>query len=88
MNKERRKTLQTFIKQVDDLRDRADALRNEIDEIREEEQEYFDNMPENFQEGDKGQKAQEAIDAMENAGSDLECFDWDSIIGYLETAAE
>jgi NTP pyrophosphatase (non-canonical NTP hydrolase) len=65
MNNNRRKQL-----------DKARALIEEALEIvsaaRDEEQEYFDAMPESLQGGDKGSAAQEAVDALDEAVSNLE----------------
>jgi hypothetical protein len=52
------------------------ALKETIEGIRDEEQEYFDNMPEGFQNGDRGSTAQEAIDNLEAAASDLDEIYW------------
>jgi uncharacterized coiled-coil DUF342 family protein len=59
MNKERRARIQKLIGDLEELMPQAE-------EIRDEEQEYFDNMPEAFQGGDKGQAAEEAISNLEN----------------------
>jgi predicted metal-dependent hydrolase len=48
-----------------------------------EEQEYLDNMPESFQNGEKGELAQAAIDALDEAGQHL-----DDAISAIETAGE
>lgn len=65
MNKARRKELE-----------RAKALIDEAAEIiaaaKDEEQDYFDNMPESLQGGDKGAAAEQAVDALDEAASDLE----------------
>jgi hypothetical protein len=47
----------------------------------EEEQDYFDNMPENMQSGDKGSRAEEIADSLQNAVSEL-----DGIISAVEDA--
>jgi hypothetical protein len=39
---------------------------------RDEEQDYFDNMPESFQSGQKGDDAQEAVDAIQSAYDEVE----------------
>ena len=73
------------------------ALKETIEGIRDEEQEYFDNMPEGFQNGDKGSTAQEAIDNLEAAIDDLDGIDWDDdeeteqsavVAGALESAID
>lgn len=74
MNKTRRKELE-----------RALELINEVNEIlsvaKDEEQEYYDNMPESFQNGDKGEQASTAIENIESAMSSLE-----DVVSYLEEA--
>lgn len=42
------------------------------EELRDELQNWFDNLPEQFQEGSKGDELQEAIDALEEGISNLE----------------
>ncbi|TRB00441.1 MULTISPECIES: hypothetical protein [Rhizobium/Agrobacterium group] len=65
MNKERRKEIARAAAMIDE----AKAI---LETCRDEEQEYYDNMPESFQDGEKGSTAQEAIDALEEAVSSLE----------------
>lgn len=60
MNKARRATLA-------DLKQRIEELRDELDELKGEEQDYFDNMPESLQGGEKGEASQTALDAMQEA---------------------
>lgn len=43
-----------------------------METLRDEEQEYYDGMHENFQNGEKGEAAQAAITSMEEAISGLE----------------
>lgn len=88
MNKDRRKELARIVALIERLRETIDEARDALDSVKSEEQEYFDAMPESFQSGDKGSAAQAAIDAMDNAYSDLEYLDLDAIIGQLETAQE
>lgn len=72
MNKERRAKLSKLQERMQELIEQANQLREDIDAVRDEEQEYFDNMPESLQNGEKGEKAQAAIDAMDEA------------VGYLD----
>lgn len=88
MNNDRRKRIATIIVKVAALSDVFDELRGEIEEVRDEEQEYYDNMPESLQGGEKGDVAQAAVDALEEAISALEEIDVDSITNSLETASE
>ena len=48
------------------------AAREILEACRDEEQEYFDNMPEAFQNGEKGEAAQAAIDLLEEAVAQLD----------------
>lgn len=65
MNKDRRKKISDLISAMEDLKEQADNIASE-------EREYYDNMPENMQSGDKGQTASDAADALESAVTDLE----------------
>jgi uncharacterized coiled-coil DUF342 family protein len=65
MNKQRRKALESIQKELSDLKDRYDSIRDE-------EQEYYDNMPENLQGGDKGTEVEEGIEKMDEVSSSLD----------------
>jgi hypothetical protein len=45
----------------------CDELCGEIEDAKNEEQEYYDNMPEGLQNGEKGQAASNAVDALQQA---------------------
>lgn len=60
MNEERRKKLEAVNRLLD-------QCKSDLEEIQGDEQEMFDNMPENLQQGDKGQKVEEAIDCLQQA---------------------
>lgn len=75
MNKERRKRIEELSSKLSECKDEAEA-------IMEEEQEFFDNMPENMQGGEKGETAQSAIDALQEASDNA-----DAAIGNLNDAA-
>ena len=62
-------------------RARIQALINKLEDIKEEEQEYYDNMPESIQAGERGDKAQEAIDNLESTLDYL-----NDVTGFLEEA--
>jgi hypothetical protein len=53
---------------------RLRAARDELELIRDEEQDAFDNLPENFQNSERGEDLQSGIDALEEACSALEFF--------------
>jgi hypothetical protein len=76
MNAERRKKLSTAWDKI------AEGLAL-IEEVKSDEEDYYENMPESFKEGDKGQKAQDAISELESAIDTLE-----QLEGTLVTAAE
>lgn len=65
MNKQRRKEIEEALTKIQDGRDAIESLKDE-------EQDYFDNMPESLQGGEKGDAAQSAIDALESALSSLD----------------
>jgi flagellar biosynthesis chaperone FliJ len=76
MNQKRRESISKISNALDDLKCQLETLL-------EEEQEYYDNMPEGFQNADKGEAAQSAISALEYAVSNLE-----DTVGNLEEASE
>lgn len=69
MNKQRRKS-------IDDVVAKLQELRDEVESLRDEEQDYYDNMPESFQNGEKGEAATAAIEYLESAS------------GYIDNAIE
>jgi hypothetical protein len=75
MNAERRKKLSEAWTKI------AEGL-SLIEEVLSDEQEYYDNMPQGFQEGEKGQKAQDAVSELEGVVDTLQ-----QVESSLETAA-
>ncbi len=65
MNASRRKALLKLAEKVGDI-------RAELEAARDHEQEYYDNMPESLQAGERGDRAQVSIDALESAAQSLE----------------
>ena len=74
MNKQRRNSIQKALDQLADI-------RSSVEEINTEEQDAFDNLPESFQDAERGETIQEAIDFLETATGDL-----DAVIDSLEQA--
>lgn len=74
MNNNRRARIQALIDKLEDIKE-------DIDFIKDEEQEYYDNMPESIQAGERGDKAQEAIDNLESTLDYL-----NDVTGFLEEA--
>lgn len=100
MNKERRKAIGDVRTKLEECKGRLEdrlnevqaefaahfeEIKGEIETLKDEEQDYYDNMPESFQNGDKGSIAQTAIDALDEAANDLDGFDIDAsqIVGDL-----
>lgn len=76
MNTERRK-------EIDKARGMIEEAKSILDQCENDEREYFDNMPENMQSGDKGQRAESAAEALNEAVGELE-----NALGNLDTAVE
>jgi hypothetical protein len=55
-----------------DRRNRIANIISDLDDILSEEQDAYDNLPESFQQSERGEKMQEAIDYLEEAKSSLE----------------
>lgn len=76
MNAERRKKLTEVLSNLS-------IARAELENLRDEEEEVFDAMPESIQSGERGQKAEAAVDALQEAVESLE-----SAESNIETAGE
>jgi prefoldin subunit 5 len=101
MNAKRRKEIDAAIKEFEELNSAAnelkfiaETLKDTIEQIQCDEQDYFDNMPQSFQDGEKGQRAEEVIGYFDDAINDIDTFidaldqSIDGIIGTLESAKE
>lgn len=82
MNKDRRKTLDELRERLNAAEGRFNEVKVDIESVRDEEQDTFDNMPESFQNGERGEMSQAAIDAMDEAAGHIE-----EIIEMLAEAA-
>ena len=71
MNNQRRKAIQEVMEQLSAPLDTITDLKEQLEAIMDEEQEYYDNMPESLQGGEKGDMAQEAIDQINEAVCDV-----------------
>lgn len=60
MNAQRRK-------RIAELRSKLEDVQAEVEGLAEEEREYYDNMPESFQSGEKGDVADRAASNLEEA---------------------
>lgn len=79
MNKERRKELGHAIEKLDGIRaaltqakEDLEEVKGDIEGLKDDETEYYENMPEAFQQGEKGEVAQAAISEMDEAISSIE----------------
>ena len=100
MNKQRRKEINKLIDQVEsakaqlaDLKETITAIREKSNEILEAEQEYFGNIPEALQGGEKGTASSESIELLVEATEALDTldealcdFDVDECISKLDEA--
>lgn len=86
MNKQRRIAIDALIEEIQGLKDSLESV--DVEAIESEEQDYFDNMPESFKDGDKGSAAEEAITNLSDAKSSLDeaLSALDDAINYLGTA--
>lgn len=65
MNAKRRKAISELVTKLD-------AIVSELTDIIQEENDYYDNMPDSLRDGEKGDKAQEAINQLEEAMTNAE----------------
>ncbi|HEX9082938.1 MAG TPA: hypothetical protein VF768_11710 [Holophagaceae bacterium] len=70
-------------KKVRQIREELDGLRSRLEELVQEEQGAYDAMPEGLQSSEKGEKAAEAVSALEDALSNVE-----TAVDDLERAVE
>lgn len=76
MNAQRRKEIAAVLNELADLRSRIETVQSE-------EQDAFDNMPEGLQHSERGEKAEQACSALDDA---ITAFD--EIESALNEAAE
>lgn len=57
----------------------AQEIADELSNIRDNVQDSYDNLPENFQYSENGERLQERIDNLDSAISELEAIDYESI---------
>ena len=88
MNKERRKELDRAVKLIDDIGPLLQELQEILSVCADEEREYYDNMPENMQNGDRGQVADQVASALEEAQSAAEDWNLDDLRCQIEEARD
>lgn len=57
-------------KRIQDVIEKLDELKTVIEELHDEEQEAFDNLPESFQESERGEAMEAAADNLDSATAD------------------
>ncbi len=65
MNAPRRAALNALISKIEEIKSEAETLASE-------ERDYYDNMPESLQQGEKGEAASAAADALESVEGSLQ----------------
>lgn len=74
MNKERRKRLAEAFEKIGEVREILEGVKDE-------EQEAYDNLPENFQNGERGEEMQNYIEMIDEACGYLE--DAESVVDQI-----
>ncbi|OHV78551.1 hypothetical protein [Rhizobium sp. LCM 4573] len=88
MNKARRKQIEIVKERIAALLAEAEEIRAEVESIRDDEQEYRDAMPDSLADGEKGEKADCAIEALDQVVNDLDSLIENDFESPLDTAAE
>ena len=89
MNYNRRKRLESIKERIEALMSELTCdIKEELDSVLSEEQDYYDNMPESFQNGQRGEASQQAIDAIQQAIDELDMLDAGAVTSNIETAIE
>ena len=89
MNKQQRKELEKLQDKISELQTEIQNVKCDLEGIRDEEEEKKDNLPEQFQYGEQGDKMQEGIDQLEYLMDELDQADstlqgvWDGISELL-----
>lgn len=88
MNKERRAVIEALRAKLEDLKSDLEGQSSATDDLAGEEHEYHDNMPEAFQNGEKGEAAEASAEALDNAKGEIETAveSIDNALNYLEEA--
>ena len=87
MNDARRKQIAAIRERLARVfEDILEPIRQDFQDVIGDEQEAFDNMPESLQAGERGDKAREAISALEAAMEAIESLDFEAIFSSLEEA--
>ena len=72
MNKQRRKAIADLIELLEGITRDLDGAHEDSEDIGNDESEYLENMPENMKQGERGEAASAAADALAEATGALE----------------
>ncbi len=75
MNNARRRALADLHSQISAAVGMLGDIRAELEMLRDEEQDYHDNMPDSFRDGEKGAAAEDALEAIDDVISEIETFE-------------
>jgi len=87
MNNERRKRIETAREKIAEAEAALEAAREIVQEVKDDEEAALENMPESFQDGERGQAMQEVIDALDVALSEIELYDLTTITDQFDIAS-
>ena len=70
-------------KQLDEVVAKLNAAKSDLDDVASDERMAFDDLPENLQDGERGEKISECADGLETAAMEL-----DTLISEIEALGE
>jgi hypothetical protein len=88
MNKERRKQIEAARKLIEQALTILDEAKEELITARDGEQDYRDNMPDSFADGEKGDRADEVVAQLDDAIGQIEEMMEGTIYDCLEEASQ
>jgi len=86
MNKKRRQCIDAAILKISKLQDIIEELQQDIEDIAADEQDYLDNIPENFQGSECYEAGENAVENLEAAINWLEDINTSELEELLEDA--
>lgn len=88
MNKIRRKELARIVAKLEELEALREEIQSDLEIVMELEQDALDNMPESFQETERGEQMQEYIDTMDGVVDELDCMSINDLVDQLREISE
>ena len=84
MNNTRRKALKSVLKTLEQANELIMQAVENLENVLDEEEEAFDNMPESFQESERGETMQECIDNLGTVLDTVQEWDFEEITDLLD----